>query len=501
MQKFIKVNSFLLVLGVLFISCDTTNSPYSDVSNNSTMKDGSLANLLETTYELNDGATKGAQVTVDRDPDGGYTTFTYTVKNVITTGSNKTLTDFTLALPECYGEPYSFSPVTNEDGAGFYNEETSEISWSTTVPNPAANNTRIFTITYEGDIPAGTIDANITRQGDTGQVFSGSVAGPACVQDQNVTISGTLFIDMIITDGILHPGEAGLENIEVKLLQNGNTFATTTTSEWGGYSFDVPVSSGNYTLEVPETLVDFVYYEIFDYTPSTERPTPNTYLIGTDSGDVLEINFGYVLNTEQMTQDLLSGVVETNTKSWQYWALQLRNPANNERLLGRNPNIDFTKDDLVEILDEIEGFYLEDPFQFGNIGDTNRLKAALDILHMRGPYDADLNELLRELLTAQLNVLSKERGALIEYNENGDPILNDPFNTAIIIYGEQEACKALVGPENCIFTFTPSGGSSFAPNVNALKINGVSTTGTISYSLSGTSTLSAFNGTGGIGSR
>jgi hypothetical protein len=495
MQRFLKFNSFLLVLGLLLISCDTTNSPYSDLSNDSTIKDGSLANLLDDTYELNDGTIKGAQVTVDRDLDDSFTTFTFTVKNVITTGSNTTLTGFKLALPSCLPEP-TFIP--DADNGGIFDEDEFTITWGTTIPAPPSNNERTYTITYEGDIPAGTIDANITRQGDTGQVFSGSVAGPACVQEQNVTVSGTLFIDMIITDGELHPGEAGLENIEVKLLQNGNTFATTTTSEWGGYSFDVPVSSGNYTLEVPETLVDFVYYEIFDYTPSTERPTPNTYLIGTDSGDVLEINFGYVLNTEQMTQDLLSGVVETNTKPWQYWALQLRNPANNERLIGRNPNINFTKNDLVEILDEIEGFYLEDPFQFGNIGDTNRLKAALDILHMRGPLDTDLKELLRELLTAQLNVLSKQRGALIEYNENGDPILNDPFNTAIMIYGEQEACKALVGPENCIFT--PQS-SSFAPKVNALRINGVNTTGTISYSLSGTSTLSAFNGTGGIGSR
>ncbi len=497
MQKFIKVNSFLLVLGVLFLSCDTTNSPYSDVSNNSTMKDGSLANLLETTYELNDGDTQGAQVIVNRVYEDGLTTFTYVVTNISTAAGNPILNDFTLELPSCAGELEGYTPFSEAD----YTDN--RISWSTEIqPNPSApNNTKTYTITYEGNIPAGMIDNATISQKNTEIVFTGSVPGPACVQDQNVTISGTLFIDMIITDGILHPGEAGLENIEVKLLQNGNTFATTTTSEWGGYSFDVPVSSGNYTLEVPETLVDFVYYEIFDYTPSTERPTPNTYLIGTDSEDVLEINFGYVLNTEQMTQDLLSGVVETNTKSWQYWALQLRNPANNERLLGRNPNIDFTKDDLVEILNEIEGFYLKDPFQFGSISGTNRLKAALDILHMRGPYDADLNELLRELLTAQLNVLSKERGALIEYNENGDPILNDPFNTAIIIYGEQEACKALVGPDNCIFTFTPSGGSSFAPNVNALKINGVSTSGTISYSLSGTTTLKAFNGTGGIGSR
>ena len=464
------------------------------------MKDGSLANLLETTYELNDGDTQGAQVTVNRVYEDGLTTFTYVVTNISTAAGNPILNDFTLELPSCAGELEGYTPFLEAD----YTDN--KISWSTEIqPNPSApNNTITYTITYEGNIPTGIIDNATISQKNTEIVFTGSVPGPYCVQDETVTISGALFIDMIITDGILHPGEAGLENIEVKLNQGANTIATTTTTEWGGYSFDVPVGSGDYTIEVPETLVDFIYYEIYDYTLDTvdERPTSNTYLIGTDSGNALEINFGYVLNTDQMTEDLLNGTVETNTKSWQYWALQLRNPANNERLLGRNPNINFTKEALVEILDEIEGFYLEDPFQFGSIGDTNRrLKAALDILHMRGPFDADLNELLRELLTAQLNVISKQRGALIEYNENGLPILNDPFNTAIIIYGEQEACKALVGPENCIFTFTPQGGSSFAPNVNALKINGVSTAGTISYSISGTTTLKAFNGTGGIGSR
>ena len=499
MQKFIKVNSFLLVLGVLFLSCDVANTPSNEITTGDRPNSvpGNIQANSSQTFNLvnideNDKITNGAQVNVNRtyDVDEKETTFTYTVKNIVSTGKNRTLTDFTLNLPSCT-PALILDRFGSNEGEGVIDGNV--LQWDTTVPNPAANNTREYTITYEGDVPLGLINAEITRQGQQ-QTFSGSVAGPTCDSALvTVKISGTLFIDEFEINGELEDEEAGIKNVLVTLeSEDGSYSINTTTTEWGDYSFWVTISSGKYTIIVPEELVDFKYYKIYPYTEvvSGPRKKRNTYEITVGGSNIESINFGYVLDTEELTQDLLSGAIEKNTKSAQYWAFQVEHAVRNRNLLGRNPLIEFTQDRLIAILKDIEDFYLDVPFQFGE----NKLQAALNIL--KGPIVNDYDELLRELLAAQLNVLSERRGAIVEYDESGKPIFNDPFNRAILIYGEQVACLALIeageaGP----------GCKSITSKLNFVQISGVTASGDLSFSLSGTSTLSAFNGTGGIGSR
>lgn len=486
MKRNIQASAILLLMGTLLYSCDTTNPPFTE-QNVRSHEITSFQLETDITFELKTSDnTKGAEVLVSRVFDDGITTFTYTVTNTPFTG-NPTLTNFTLNLPSCAGELESYTP--NDDALYEYDEDESEnkILWNTVIQPPASepNNKEIYSISYSGDVKSGMIDVNI-QQGGEGALFFGLIPGPGCDSSvENITISGVLFIDAN-ENGSKDPEEAGLEGVQVIISSSDGTFnAFTTTLDLGTYSFEVP--EGGYTITVPEELVDFKYYKIFNYAVSAERPSSTTYVIADTDTDQENINFGYVLDTEELTSDLLDGTVLTNTKSSQYWAFQVRHAAINRAQVERNPNVHFTKAELIEILEEIEEFYLEIPFQFSNNGEL-KLQEALSIL--TSPFNNDYDELLQQLLTAQFNVLSKERGALIEYNETGEPILNDPFNTAILIFGEAVACNAMGA--------CPGGAESSVAKSKVISATTSFSSATIS---DGTRVLSAFNGTGGIGSR
>lgn len=463
---------YLVLFGVLVNSCDTIISPSSE--NN--IEPGSLSDISggqiggsATVAVLESDLSVGAEVTTVSEYEDGYTTFTYTVKNIVSTGSNRTLTGFTLELPSCAGLLYSFVPGT-PDGAD-YNEDESRISWNTTVPNPASNNTREFSITYEGEISSGMIAASIQRQGSTPETFFGTAEGPDC-PGTSFTLSGSVYIDAN-ENGIKDPEESGLGNIEVALSllnDSGNPIETFLSMENGAYFFSIP--AGSYTISVPENMVDNIYYK----TSTTSIDVENV------DSDVSGINFGYILDVENMVSDLLDGTILKNTKSWQYWAFQLRH-AGNRNVVLRNPNVHYTADEIDELLGLVEGLLLTDPFQFG----SDKRSAALNILTR--PFGNEYDELLQQLLTAELNVLSN-RGA---YSlDNGEIILNNPFNRAILIYGEAIACNAI---GNC-----PAEESGMSLMMSSMKITDISTTGTFSLSTlsSGKTLLTSFNGTGGI---
>ncbi|MFD1079555.1 hypothetical protein, partial [Longispora fulva] len=100
---------------------------------------------------------------------------------------------------------------------------------------------------------------------------------------------------------------------------------------------------------------------------------------------------------------------------------------------GKN-NSGYSKADLNKLLSDVEMYLLDVPFQFGG----NKAKTALDILSK--PIKSELDLYLQQLLTAELNVKSG-RGAY--KTVDGKLVLNESFNTALMIYAEARACEAL----------------------------------------------------------
>ena len=471
MRHIIQTSAMIVLLGVLLFGCETTHSPNTDLQLQADRLNSSVNTESGTKYDLKDGEELGAEVTVWRTFNEEKTTFTYEVRN-----RTSALQFFNLDLPNCLDKPV-YTPELGENGLS----EDDKISWNQAISaNPSAgNNPRTYTITYEGDIPVGSITAEAVTGNNT--VYSGSVAGPVCPSvETDLTFSGSVYIDAN-KDGNKDPEEYGLDNIEVSLysLSGGDeTFIVSTiTGETGEFSFNVSVPSGDFRIKVPANKVDNIYYQATvtskDFTDVND--------------DVEDIHFAYTLNIAQMTEDLLNGEILKNTKSTQYWAFQLQHAAVNQRQVEQNPNVDFTRNQMLELLETVEELLpiVEIPFQFEGTG-RNKINDALSILRGQKYEDSEVSELMKELLTAELNV-ANTLGAL---TPEGD--INNPFNRAILIFGEAIACNAL---GTCPGVETE--GSLAFGNLIVGGTDGLTTNATLS---DGTTVLRAFNGTGGIGS-
>lgn len=190
------------------------------------------------------------------------------------------------------------------------------------------------------------------------------------------------------------------------------------------------------------------------------------------------MDFGYLIRSGKIIEEIENEVIVLNTQPTSFWLDQLN------RAGRRNyPSVA----ELETLLTSIEGLLLPNPFHFG----TNKIDGALEILRNKNPAknESEESELLRQLLTAELNIQSG-RGALIVVNgeplvgDDGKFILDDDFNKALLIYGEARACAAA---ETC-----PSGNGRLGISSR--------TASTLLVEISSDITLLvSFNGTGGIG--
>ncbi|MCC5940713.1 MAG: hypothetical protein JJU37_04160 [Balneolaceae bacterium] len=488
MKHVIQTSATLMLLGLLLFSCENISSPNSDVQNKAD-RVLSLNPFSESNNEFvlkDEESTPGVNVTVNRIPGSGETTFEYVVENNIPSPGNRTVQFFNLELPSCLGQP-TFTPDLGEGGS----ISNDGITWNQTISAPSsggssANNSRTYSITYEGNVSAGEINAKATSGGEAGRVFSGVVLGPICPSvEVTITFSGSVYIDAN-EDNTKDPEEYGLDNIEVSLYSfvgdDETLIGSQTTGVTGEFSFEVEAISGiNFRIKVPENKVDNVYYQAI---PVTSRDFLNV------TEDVENIHFAYVLDIDQMVADLLSGEILKNTKSTQYWAFQLQHAAVNQRQVDQNPNVDFTRAKMNTLLETVEGLLpiVEEPFKFEGNNEREKIQDALRILRGQKYEDSELSDLMKELLTAELNV-ANELGALTPEGE-----INDPFNRAILIFGEAIACNAL---GTCpVGTVVPAG-SAIMGNLIVGGTDGLTSSATLS---DGTTVLRAFNGTGGIGS-
>ena len=367
------------------------------------------------------------------------TTFHYEVSG---TGKSSDLEKFFLHIPECAGIPSSWEPKLSSklDQKG--------ISWNVSI---GKDESKRFSVTFPGDVRIGVVESNITKNGSKEYC---TIMGPC---EGLTDICGSIFIDAN-ADGIKQNSESGISDIEI-FLRNKKTdkiVGSVFTLEDGTFSFQV--LEGEYFVETTDELLNLNY----------NATTPSSVHFCTEENDGSCINFGYEIDAEKMIAELKSGEIEGNAECADYWIDQLKYCDSEKG--------DYTEKEILEFLNQIENLLLTEPFQFGN----QKIKTALQILKPEG--NSDIEKFLKELLTAELNVVS-QRGAIREVD--GVSVIWDTYNRALLIHCEAVGCEEL---------------GTCSEDVNDRKSNAQNgSSRTMATRLvDATNTLAAFNGTGGI---
>lgn len=452
--------ALLVLLSAIIVSCDLTNES-SDKDRVLGDKAGSDVSIVDEN-EIPDFLKGNEKITlagndielVGREVKGSgddiKTVFKYTVSNDGTTSqSNK----FSLELPECAGGLIAHSPATNDI-------TSDEIAWNNAIPNKGS---RSFSITFDGNVPFGIITAGLEQKSSE---LSGKIIGPCAGV---YTLSGNILIEGLKSD---------INNVKITLEDSDDNERVTKTVN-GNYSFRV--IPGTYTVSAEKSFLNGTY----------ELSTDNDVVVTVADQDISNVNFGYKLDSGKAVSNLTSSDLIIDTEPTKFWVDQIRHAGRN------NSRSDYTVAELEKLLKAIEGFQLPEPFQFDP---NNRQRSALNILTR--PIKSELDEFLQQLLTAQLNVFS-QRGA---YKiENGSTILDEDFNFSLMIYGESLGCAAMKEAGMVVSCELPDGSVESNLVISDTVLNniivGTNTAGTMSNSTlsSGTMVLSAFNGTGGIG--
>jgi hypothetical protein len=367
------------------------------------------------------------------------TTFHYEVSG---TGKSSDLEKFFLHIPECAGTPSSWTPKLSSK------LEQKGISWSVTI---GKDESKRFSVTFPGDVHIGVVESNITKNGKKEYC---SIMGPC---EGLTDICGSIFIDAN-ADGVKQNSESGIPDIEIFLRnkKDDKIVGSVMTAEDGTFSFQV--LEGEYFVETTDELLNLNY----------NATTPSSVHFCTEETDGSCINFGFEIDAEKMIAELKSGEIEGNAECADYWIEQLKYCGSEKG--------DYTEKEIIEFLHQIENLLLTEPFQFGD----QKIKTALQILRPEG--NSDIEMFLKELLTAELNVVS-QRGAITI--EDGVTVLNDNFNFALLIHCEAIGCEEL---------------GTCSEDANDRKSNATNNSSRTLASrlIDATNTLAAFNGTGGI---
>jgi hypothetical protein len=276
-----------------------------------------------------------------------------------------------------------------------------------------------------------------TDDGSQNGGFVPCESGEASQCDGYISISGSVYVDADANE-MKGPAETGVQSTTVILKDiDGSSEHVAQTDDDGNYSFLVFTNDieKTFSIEVPaETpgIMDF-NEELFDTHNATTAPASRSI---TTAASVDDQNFGFAPKIEDLIIALTpvdidgDGVLDppsivTQTRSRLFWKKQIFLGIIQEKLerwfnIPIDLRAEISKDELLEYLDEVEGLLVDDPFQFGN----RKLQNAFSILFTR---NSDLNSLLSELLTAELNVVA------------GFGTDSPAFDRALLSFGEAAA--------------------------------------------------------------
>jgi hypothetical protein len=197
--------------------------------------------------------------------------------------------------------------------------------------------------------------------------------------------------------------------------ENGDKHFTQ-TEEDGFYSFvvftgDEPTTFSVEVQQETENAEDF-NEGLFD----THDPTTSTIVesITVDLENSENVDFGFEPQVAELIEKLNEGIIETNTEPRIFWIKQLLFGLVSE--IGLNSGVlteevpsEVPLSELLVHLNEIENLLQENPFQFG---ESKVYSALLTILRT----NTELESLLAELLTAELNVVSGRGSGSLDFD-------------------------------------------------------------------------------------
>lgn len=400
---------FILILLLTVYSCSDVNNPTAvekEADINASTGETEVVTLENNNTDpisLNNYLITFNGKTYDESSD--RSTFSYTVSG---TGVEPALNYLFIETPACAGVPLAYSPLqsakVNPDG----------ITWEASI---STTSSQVYSISYAGNLPVGAVNAVSESGNATG---TAEIPGPC---KGIYTISGSVFVDGN-GNGTKSSSESGIQNVTVNLLSsNGLEFSQKTTSA-GTYSYQVFTgsASADFDIEIPQTTSDETDFneKLFDGYTAT---TPIRKTVTVNGADVTGNNYGFSPQTEKLILQFTDGTILLNTEEPKFWIQQLRFAQKN------NSNAEIPAAELLGYLEIIEQLFLVDPFQFGD----QKIDAALDILTK--PTKTELESLLVQLLTAELNVVSGRGSDSID------------FDLALLAYGESAADELINGPQ------------------------------------------------------
>lgn len=271
-----------------------------------------------------------------------------------------------------------------------------------------------------------------TEDGSQNGGFVPCDSGDASQCEGYVSISGTLFVDGN-GNATKNVSESGVRNVTVTLTDENGDMHFTQTEEDGFYSFvvftgDEPTTFSVEVQQETENAEDF-NEGLFD----THDPTTSTIVesITVDVENRENVNFGFEPQVAELIVKLNDGIIETNTEPRIFWVKQLlfglvSEIGLNSGVLSEEIASEVPLSELLVHLNEIENILQENPFQFG---ESKVYSALLTILRR----NTELESLLSELLTAELNVVSGRGSGSLD------------FDLALLAFGETAAIELANG--------------------------------------------------------
>ncbi len=362
----------LSTLTLLLTSCSRQQTPMSPAPESSGISD------FEGSAPLTFGPSvivRGYSVRYDgRTVASGKTTFTYTVSG---TGCDPTLSNFVIQLPPCapavvYSSP-SGASIGNDPITCWYG-----VKWSQSL---GTNASRTYSIKFSGDVPEGLTRVAVKA----GHGFDTAVVPGPC---GGFVIEGIVFVDSDGNGSQDPADEPGQVGVTVTLVDGAGT-ASATTDANGSYSFRR--LDGTYTVRIDATTAASDFNEDLFQSFSATTATSVGITLGPDA----TVDFGFKPQTAELTTDLNEGVLTSTGVPAKFWIKVFKDAKKGKSQDG------FTPASLIALLNQIEGAFFSDVYQFTP---GSEFQEALDLLDKK-PKDP-IEDLRRELFVTELNHFS-----------------------------------------------------------------------------------------------